>query len=64
MRSRTALPSTPRSCGLQFAQANAFERDVALVMSQAGVSRAQAATALQANDGDIVNAVMELTMFS
>merc|ERR1719387_531329 len=37
-------------------------KDVELVMSQAGVSRAKAVTALKKNDGDIVNAIMELTM--
>lgn len=37
-------------------------KDVDLVMSQAGVSRARAVKALKTNDGDIVNAIMELTM--
>lgn len=37
-------------------------KDVDLVMSQAGVSRAKAVKALKKNDGDIVNAIMELTM--
>ncbi len=37
-------------------------KDVDLVMSQAGVSRAEAIMALKTNDGDIVNAIMELTM--
>ena len=37
-------------------------KDVDLVMSQAGVSRAKAIKALKTNDGDIVNAIMELTM--
>ena len=36
-------------------------KDVELVMSQAGVSRAKAVKALKTNDGDIVNAVMELS---
>ena len=31
-------------------------------MAQAGVSRAKAVKALKANDKDIVNAIMELTM--
>jgi nascent polypeptide-associated complex subunit alpha len=35
---------------------------VELVMSQASVSRAKAVNALKKNDGDIVNAIMELTM--
>mmetsp|Transcript_21967 Transcript_21967/g.47295 ORF Transcript_21967/g.47295 Transcript_21967/m.47295 type:complete len:191 (-) Transcript_21967:281-853(-) len=37
-------------------------KDIELVMSQAGVSRAKAAKALKTNKGDIVNAIMELTM--
>lgn len=37
-------------------------KDVELVMSQAGVSRNAAGKALLNNDGDIVNAIMELTM--
>merc|ERR1719379_1761185 len=37
-------------------------KDVDLVMSQAGVSRSKAVKALKTNDGDIVNAIMELTM--
>ncbi|KAH7653505.1 Nascent polypeptide-associated complex subunit alpha protein [Dioscorea alata] len=35
--------------------------DIELVMTQAGVSRAKAVTALKAHDGDIVGAIMELT---
>ena len=37
-------------------------QDIALVMSQASCSRSKAVAALKANDGDIVNAIMELTM--
>jgi nascent polypeptide-associated complex subunit alpha len=37
-------------------------KDVELVMSQAGVSRRKAVVALQNNQNDIVNAIMELTM--
>jgi len=37
-------------------------KDVELVMSQAGVNRSKAVKALKTNDGDIVNAIMELTM--
>jgi NACalpha-BTF3-like transcription factor len=36
--------------------------DIDLVMAQAGVSRARAVKSLKANDKDIVNAIMELTM--
>lgn len=38
------------------------QKDIDLVMSQANVSRAKAVKALKANDNDIVNAIMELTM--
>mmetsp|Transcript_33043 Transcript_33043/g.105278 ORF Transcript_33043/g.105278 Transcript_33043/m.105278 type:complete len:134 (+) Transcript_33043:321-722(+) len=37
-------------------------KDIELVMTQAGVSRSKAVTALKANQGDIVSAIMELTM--
>ena len=37
-------------------------KDIELVMSQSSVSRAKAVKALKANDNDIVNAIMELTM--
>jgi len=40
------------------------EKDVDLVMSQANVSRAKAIKALRNNQNDIVNAIMELTMWS
>ena len=37
-------------------------KDIELVMSQAGTTRAKAVVALRNNDSDIVNAIMELTM--
>jgi nascent polypeptide-associated complex subunit alpha len=37
-------------------------KDIELVMSQAGTSRAKAVRALKNNQNDIVNAIMELTM--
>ena len=37
-------------------------KDIDLVMTQAGVSRSKAVNALKANDGDIVSAIMDLTM--
>ena len=37
-------------------------KDIELVMTQAGVSRAKAVNALKSNDGDIVSAIMDLTM--
>lgn len=39
-------------------------KDIELVMSQANVSRAKAVRALKNNANDIVNAIMELTMWS
>jgi hypothetical protein len=36
-------------------------KDIELVMAQASVSRGKAVSALKANDGDIVSAIMELT---
>lgn len=38
------------------------EKDIELVVSQAGVSRSAAVKALKNNDGDMVNAIMELTL--
>ncbi|KAF9353760.1 hypothetical protein BGX26_008486 [Mortierella sp. AD094] len=38
------------------------KEDIELVMAQANVSRSKAVKALIANDNDIVNAIMELTM--
>jgi len=37
-------------------------KDIELVMTQAGVSRSKAVNALKTNDGDIVSAIMDLTM--
>jgi nascent polypeptide-associated complex subunit alpha len=37
-------------------------KDIELVMTQAGVSRSKAVNALKSNDGDIVSAIMDLTM--
>jgi len=38
------------------------EKDIELVMAQANVSKSKAIRALKANNNDIVNAIMELTM--
>ena len=48
--------------GAEVDESGVEPKDVELVMSQAGVSKSKAAKALKANDGDIVNAIMELTM--
>ena len=37
-------------------------KDIELVMTQAGVSRSKAVSALKTANGDIVSAIMELTM--
>ena len=39
-------------------------KDIELVMTQAGVSRGKAVNALKSNDGDIVSAIMDLTMLA
>lgn len=39
------------------------EKDIELVMQQAGVSKTKAVKALKKNSNDIVNAIMELTMW-
>jgi NACalpha-BTF3-like transcription factor len=39
-----------------------FTKDIELVMTQAGVTRSKAVSALKTNDGDIVSAIMDLTM--
>mmetsp|Transcript_18175 Transcript_18175/g.29509 ORF Transcript_18175/g.29509 Transcript_18175/m.29509 type:complete len:197 (-) Transcript_18175:64-654(-) len=38
------------------------DKDIQLVMDQGNVSRAKAIQTLKANDGDVVNTIMELTM--
>ena len=38
------------------------DKDIELVMQQAGVAKAKAVKALKNNGNDIVNAIMELTM--
>ena len=38
------------------------DKEIDIVMTQAGVSRARAVKALKNNNGDIVNSIMELTM--
>ena len=37
------------------------EKDIELVMSQAGCTRSKAVKALKENDGDLVNSIMSLT---
>jgi nascent polypeptide-associated complex subunit alpha len=42
-------------------EAGVEPKDIELVISQAGCSRAKAVKALKENDGDLVNAIMSLT---
>ena len=51
----------PKASAGEIDESGVEPKDVDLVMSQAGVSRAKAVKALKTNDGDIVNALMELT---
>ena len=48
--------------GEEVDDSNLDPKDIELVMSQAQVSRSKAVKALSHNNGDIVNAIMELTM--
>ena len=57
-RGRADAPRAPP----QVDESGVEPKDVELVMSQAGVSRNKAVKALKTNDGDIVNAIMELTI--
>lgn len=47
---------------VEAAAAGVEQKDIELVMSQASVSRSKAIKALQVAGGDIVSAIMELTM--
>jgi len=58
-----ALSSSSEAPASTTGGASSFsDKDIQLVMSQANVDREKAAAALKRNDGDIVNAIMELTM--
>ena len=43
-------------------ESGVVSRDIDLVIQQAGCSRSRAVKALRDNDGDIVNAIMDLSM--
>jgi len=63
---RSALRTTPASTESAATEGSTDEtgldaKDIELVMGQANVDRAAAVAALKKNDGDIVNAIMELT---
>eukprot|EP00890_Picochlorum_soloecismus_P004073 jgi/Picsp_1/4667/NSC_02037-R1_nascent polypeptide associated complex alpha chain len=74
-RMQEAMPSTTEASqakiedaepeaddGAEVDETGVEEKDIELVMTQAGVSRPKAVKALKAADGDIVSAIMELTM--
>lgn len=59
----SATAKTDAADAMEDADANGLdEKDISIVMEQAHVSRAKAIKALRANDNDIVNTIMELTM--
>lgn len=57
-----AAPAEEEEDDAEVDEAGIDAKDIQLVMSQAGVSKAKAVAALRSNDNDIVNAIMELTM--
>lgn len=57
------IPASQRQIiTLQVDDTGVEPKDIELVMTQAGVSRGKAVKALQNASGDIVSAIMELTM--
>jgi len=58
----TAPAKAQEGEGEQVDESGVEPKDIELVVSQANVSRAAAVKALKKNNGDIVNAIMELTM--
>lgn len=60
--STTKIEDSDNEDGGEVDEGGLDSNDVNLVMTQAGVKRSRAVKALKRNDGDIVNAIMELTM--
>jgi len=58
-----AIPEEDEDDG-EVDEAGVEDKDIDLVMSQANVSRSKAVKALKNNSNDIVNAIMELTMWA
>jgi nascent polypeptide-associated complex subunit alpha len=56
-----AAASTPSADDEEVDDTGLAAKDIELVVSQAGVTRAKAVKALRNNAGDIVSAIMELT---
>jgi len=60
--SRPAAATIEDDDGEEVDESGVEAKDIELVMTQASVSRARAVKALKASSGDIVSAIMELTM--
>ncbi|XP_055343556.1 uncharacterized protein LOC129591777 [Paramacrobiotus metropolitanus] len=58
----TKIEESDDEAGVEPDETGLDSGDINLVMTQAGVKRSRAVKALKRNDGDIVNAIMELTM--
>jgi len=56
-----AAPAAPEEAEETVDESGIESKDIELVMSQAGCSRARAVKALKENDGDLVNSIMSLT---
>jgi nascent polypeptide-associated complex subunit alpha len=56
-----AMPAVVEEADEEVDEEGVESKDIDLVMSQAGCSRAKAVTALKENDGDLVNSIMSLT---
>ena len=55
------MPSVTEEAEEEVDESGVEAKDIELVMSQAGCSRAKAVKALKENDGDLVNSIMSLT---
>jgi nascent polypeptide-associated complex subunit alpha len=60
--SRPAAATIEEDDGAEVDESGVEAKDIELVMTQANVSRARAVKALKASGGDIVSAIMELTL--
>jgi nascent polypeptide-associated complex subunit alpha len=61
-RAPRAIETEEEDEGEEVDTAGLEPKDIELVMTQAGVSKGKAVKALRSADGDIVSAIMELTM--
>ena len=60
-RSKAPEPDVEEDEGEEVDETGVEPKDIELVMTQAGVSRARAVKALKAADGDLITAIMDLT---